>query len=262
VDTARNPIDGTSIAYTTTGDGPPVLLVHGSLLSHQIWRTFGYVRALRDRYRLILVDQRGHGRSGLPTDPESYSMDLITADLTAVLDAVGVDTTHYLGYSFGGRTGLHLAARAPERLRSLIIGGAGSAAQKGALDALFFPGCADVIAERGMDAFVDTWSAGRAFPVDSGTRAAIVRNDARAMAAYFRASDADPGLADDVVSAITLPTAFVVGSQDVDRIDDARRTSSLISGAELHVVPGYDHATTVAAPETQEIVRAFLGRRS
>lgn len=260
MDFATNPVDGTRIAYTVTGDGPPVLLVHGSLLSHQIWRTFGYVRALRDRYRLVLVDQRGHGRSDAPRDVASYSMDRVCEDLVAVLDAAGVDTAHYVGYSFGGRSGLHLVSRAPERLRSLIVGGSGSAPQRGALDGLFFPGSADVIAERGMAGFVDEWGARRGYPIDSGTRAAFLRNDPQALASYFRASDADPGLPDETVAAVTTATTFFVGSQDRQRIDDVRRTASLLPGAELHELRGYDHATTVAAPEALDLVAATLGR--
>lgn len=260
MDFATNPVDGTRIFFTSTGadTGPPVLLVHGSLLSHQIWRTFGYVRALRDSHRLILVDQRGHGRSDKPRESAAYSMDLITGDLLAVLDATETETVDYVGYSFGGRTGLHLAARAPHRMRSLIAGGASAAPQKGALDGLFFPNSADVLEERGMEAFIEEWSTRRIFPVDSGTRAAFMRNDALALAAYFRASDADPGLPDEALTSMSVPTTMFVGSEDVDRIDDTRRAAALIPGAALHVIRGYDHSTTVAAPEAVNLVKAAL----
>ncbi|MDQ1182777.1 alpha/beta fold hydrolase [Rhodococcus sp. SORGH_AS_0301] len=260
MDFATNPVDGTRIAWSVTGDptGPPVMLVHGSLLSHQIWRTFGYVRALRDRYRLILVDQRGHGRSEAPRDVEAYSMDRVSEDLVAVLDAADVSAAHYVGYSFGGRSGLNLVTRIPQRVASLVVGGAGSGPQKGALDSLFFDGSADVLAERGMDGFVDEWANRRGFPVDSGTRAAFLRNDSEALAAYFRASDDDPGIADDAVRAITAPTLFYVGSRDVQRIDDTRCTASLIAGSEYEELRGYDHATAVAAPEAVELVSRWL----
>ncbi|GGF93316.1 alpha/beta hydrolase [Rhodococcoides trifolii] len=258
MDFATNPVDGTRIFHTTTGAGPPVLLVHGSLLSHQIWRTFGYVRALRDTHRLILVDQRGHGRSDKPRDVASYSMDLITGDLLAVLDATDTETVDYVGYSFGGRSGLHLASRAPHRLRSLIAGGASAAPQKGALDGLFFPNSADVLEHRGMDAFIEEWSKRRIFPVDSGTRAAFMKNDPLALAAYFRASDADPGLPDSALTSMSVPTMMFVGTEDTARIDDTRRAAALIPGADLHEIRGYDHGTTVAAPEAVELVKAAL----
>ncbi|MEU2005617.1 alpha/beta fold hydrolase [Rhodococcus sp. NPDC019627] len=123
---ATNSVDGVRVAYETVGDGEPFVLIHGTALSHAIWRGFGYVRALRDRYRLILVDLRGHGRSDKPHDPASYAMDLMSADIVAVLDEVGLPSAHVLGYSLGGRVALALAVQYPERLESLIIGGGSS----------------------------------------------------------------------------------------------------------------------------------------
>ncbi|MHC3370011.1 alpha/beta fold hydrolase [Rhodococcus aetherivorans] len=90
---------------------PSLLLAHGSALSSAIWRGFGYVRPLRERYRLILPDLRGHGRSDKPHVPDAYAMDLIVGDVLAVLDAAGTERVHYLGYSFGARVGLSLAVR-------------------------------------------------------------------------------------------------------------------------------------------------------
>lgn len=110
---AVNPVDGVGIAYRVIGDGPPLVLAHGTALSSAIWRAFGYVKALRDQYQLILPDMRGHGRSDTPYDADSYAMDLVVGDIVAVLDALGHDRAHYLGYSFGGRVGLSLAVSAP-----------------------------------------------------------------------------------------------------------------------------------------------------
>ena len=89
---AINPVDGTRIAFSVidsdAGAGSPsLLLAHGSALSSAIWRGFGYVRPLRERYRLILPDLRGHGRSDKPHVPDAYAMDLIVDDVLAVLDA-------------------------------------------------------------------------------------------------------------------------------------------------------------------------------
>lgn len=79
---ARNPVDGTRIAYQVVGTGTPLLMVHGTALSHSIWRGFGYVKALQDHYRMILVDMRGHGRSEKPHTSDSYAMDLVVGDLS------------------------------------------------------------------------------------------------------------------------------------------------------------------------------------
>lgn len=256
---ATNPVDGIGIAFQVVGDGPPLLLAHGSALSHSIWRGFGYLKALRSKYRLILPDLRGHGRSDKPYDPASYAMDLVTGDVLAILDALHVERTHYFGYSFGARVGLSLAVRAPERLRTLTVGGGSARAQAGSFDRLFFPGCVDVLERSGMTAFLDAWSERRAWPVDPATRAAFNANDSRALVAYFRHSDSEPGIADAVLRRLDLPTLLFVGSNDKVRLADTQALAAVIPGARLVVLDGFDHATTVAASqEVLAVVEPFL----
>ncbi|WP_170312844.1 alpha/beta fold hydrolase [Prescottella subtropica] len=241
------------------GDGPPLVLVHGTALSSAIWRAFGYVEALRHEYQLILPDMRGHGRSDTPHEPASYAMDLVVGDVLAVLDQLGHERAHYLGYSFGGRVGLSLAAAAPERLRTLTVGGGSSLPQAGSFDRLFFPGCVDVLDHDGMTAFLDTWNAHRSTPLDPATRAAFDANDPRALVAYMRRCEQEPGVPDASLAAIDVPTLLFVGSADVTRLDDARRVASLVPGAQLAVLDGLDHATTIAASdEVLAVVRPFL----
>lgn len=256
---ASNPSDGVRIGYQVVGSGPPLMLVHGSLLTHTIWRTFGYLKALRSSRRLILVDMRGHGRSDKPHEVDAYAMRTMVDDLLAVLDAVGVEKTDYWGYSFGARAGLTLAASTVGRVNSLIAGGGSHTSQKGSFDRLFFPGCADVLSQRGMDGFIDEWNEHRLFPVDAATRAVFAANDPDAIAAYFRASDVEPGLSDDDLRDIDVPSLFYVGSEDDARLSDGRAAASLIPDAEFHLIDGYDHSTTPAASaEILRVVTPFL----
>ncbi|MGF7120373.1 alpha/beta fold hydrolase [Rhodococcus sp. BE178] len=256
---AVNPVDGVGIAYRVIGDGPPLVLAHGTALSSAIWRAFGYVKALRDRYQLILPDMRGHGRSDTPHDADSYAMDLVVGDIVAVLDALGHDRAHYLGYSFGGRVGLSLAVSAPDRLRTLTVGGGSSRPQAGSFDKLFFPGCIDVLDHEGMTAFLDQWNAYRPWPLDAATRAAFNANDTRALVAYLRRSETEPGVPDAALETLDLPTLLFVGSEDRPRLSDTKKLASLIPGSRLAVIPGFDHATTVAAsPEVLAVVKPFL----
>ena len=83
----------------------------------------GYVEALGQEYRLILVDARGHGFSDKPHDAEAYNEKLLATDVIAVLDDLGVEKAHFFGYSMSGRIGFALAAHAAERFHSFIIGG-------------------------------------------------------------------------------------------------------------------------------------------
>ena len=116
--------DGTPIYFEVDGEAPPLLLCHGSFGSLIDWHDFGYVAALRDTRRLILVDARGHGRSGKPHDPARYALACRVADVVAVLDVLDIAAIDFMGYSMGGWIGFGLALHAPTRCRSLILGGA------------------------------------------------------------------------------------------------------------------------------------------
>ena len=125
--------DGALIAYRVDGvadpdaASPPVLLVHGfASVASATWERTGWVRALRDAGRAVItVDLRGHGESDKPTDPDSYAPSRLGADLVAVLDSAGVDRVDAVGYSMGNRVISALVSLAPERVRRVVIGGAG-----------------------------------------------------------------------------------------------------------------------------------------
>jgi pimeloyl-ACP methyl ester carboxylesterase len=88
------------------------------------WRDTGYVDALKDRFRVIVPDLIGHGRSDKPHDPEAYARKNMAADVLSVLDDAGVERAHVWGYSMGTRVAEALAVLAPGRVASLVLGGA------------------------------------------------------------------------------------------------------------------------------------------
>jgi pimeloyl-ACP methyl ester carboxylesterase len=117
---------GVRISYEVTGQGPAVILIHGATSSLDVWKEDpSVVNRLADAYTVILYDARGHGRSDRPHVPEAYDIQLMASDALAVLDAVGMERAHVWGYSMGGWTAIQLAREAPQRLRSLILGGTG-----------------------------------------------------------------------------------------------------------------------------------------
>ncbi len=116
--------EGLSIYYEVEGEGPPLVLLHGSFGSLDDWRDFGYVHALKQRHQLILMDSRGHGRSDKPYEVAVYDVASRASDVIAVLDDLEIQTTDFMGYSMGGWIGFGLAKYVPDRVRSLILGGA------------------------------------------------------------------------------------------------------------------------------------------
>ena len=119
--------DGTRIATYDAGDpdAPTVLAVHGFASSGVYnWYSTGWVRDLtRAGFRVIALDQRGHGASDKPHDPASYTMDSLVGDALSVLDSYLLGEVAYLGYSLGARVGWRLAHEYPERVSRAVLGG-------------------------------------------------------------------------------------------------------------------------------------------
>ena len=114
---------GVRIHYQVEGEGAPLVLQHGFGDSIESWYELGYVHALRDAYRLILVDARGHGAIDKPHDPDACGLHQRAGDIVAVLDTLDLPNAHFWGYSMGGWIGFGLAKYAPARVHALIIGG-------------------------------------------------------------------------------------------------------------------------------------------
>ncbi len=110
---------GLRLHYVQWGDAdaPVIVLLHGLGARCRIWDHFA--RAFQDRYRLIALDQRGHGDTSWPPEPE-YTTDAYVADLEALIDAWGLERFALVGLSMGGMHAIAYAARHPERVTNLI----------------------------------------------------------------------------------------------------------------------------------------------
>jgi pimeloyl-ACP methyl ester carboxylesterase len=110
--------DGVQIAYEVTGEGRPVVLLHGFPDSGNLWRH--QVPALADAgFKVIVPDLRGYGASDKPTETEAYNILYLVADVGAVLDHAGVERAHVVGHDWGAAVAWALAAVAPDRVDHL-----------------------------------------------------------------------------------------------------------------------------------------------
>jgi pimeloyl-ACP methyl ester carboxylesterase len=116
------PVNGVKIWYATFGSGEPVILLHGGLAHAEYWGK--QVPALAARYRVVVMDSRGHGRSSRDARPFGY--DLMTDDVVGLMDFLKIDKAALVGWSDGAILGLDMALRHPERLSKLFAFAANS----------------------------------------------------------------------------------------------------------------------------------------
>jgi len=115
----RVDVAGVGIEYEVTGDGPPLVLLHGFPDSGRLWRH--QVPALAEAgFKVIVPDLRGYGRSDKPPEVAAYTMDLLVGDVLAVMDAVGAERAHVVGHDWGAGVAWAIASVAGERVDHLV----------------------------------------------------------------------------------------------------------------------------------------------
>jgi pimeloyl-ACP methyl ester carboxylesterase len=229
------------IYYEAIGAGPKLVLLHGLSVSLEIWKRFKYVDALKDKYRLILMDARGHGNSDKPHDPKQYSMKHMTGDVVAVLDHFGVDKTVFWGYSMGGRIGIALGKYAPERLRSLIIGGNGLSEKDSEAEQEELKD--DVrLYRQGMDVIIASLGKEWGEHID-WAKNMFRRNDLEALTAYSSFQE-NIGMA-DYLPKLSIHCLLYAGEEDTYPHSMAKACAEIMRNAEFLSLPGLNHTGAI-----------------
>ncbi|WP_281450828.1 alpha/beta fold hydrolase [Paenarthrobacter nitroguajacolicus] len=251
--------DGVQLAWTSKGEGEPMLLIAGQATAMDGW---GPTAELLSRYnRVIRFDHRGIGRSGRG-DAERYTTRLLAQDAAAVLGAAGADLAHVYGHSMGGRIGQWLAVDYPEKVRTLIL-----AATSGGK----WPDAATEPDKAALDSLV-SGDLARLEPLFFGTD--WIRNNpeatytffssqasAWAKSRHFKASREHDAW--NELSAIRAPTLILHGTEDrLTPLPNAQLLREHIPGSVLVKVAGGGHGLHLDHPETVEWIRQFIARRS
>ncbi|MFX0059190.1 MAG: alpha/beta fold hydrolase, partial [Candidatus Heimdallarchaeota archaeon] len=115
--------EGVKIYYEIEGEGPPVIMIHGFAASIEAnWKATNWVDVLKDDYKLILIDCRGHGKSDKPKDAAQYG-EKINDDIVKLLDHLSIEKANFFGYSMGARITTDILLQKQNRFISAIIGG-------------------------------------------------------------------------------------------------------------------------------------------
>lgn len=239
-----NPADGTEIYFDDDrGDGEAIIFLHGSALSRSIWRGLGYTKALGHGRRTVRIDLRGHGKSGKPHDSASYSLELITSDVLAVMDHLELHRAHFIGYSFGSRTALSIALNTPDRVSSLSMLGGTYAIESGEIGNLFFDGYLQVLRSGDIEGFVTGQETGGR--LDPATRMAFLANDPLALAAYFESAETGQNIELDQLRALQVPTLLLIGTRDQPRFEHNKVMARTMPNARMVPLLGRTHGGTL-----------------
>jgi 3-oxoadipate enol-lactonase len=249
-------VDGLTINFDVQGEGEPLLLIPYTSADHACWAF--QLPAYTEHFSCVAVDLPGSGESDKPPGP--YSTEGHADQIAAFLGAIGIESAHVAGMSFGAAVGIHLAARHPGRVRSLSLHGgwhASDAYLKIVVEqwrtlATTLPTVADVVIQGIFPwCFTPEMYAGRPDLVE--TLVNFVRGrPAQPVEAFLAQTDAVLGHdASAALGEIDTPTLITFGARDlVCSTRFAEPLNSGIAGSELVVFDRLSHAGLHEDPET------------
>jgi pimeloyl-ACP methyl ester carboxylesterase len=266
---AKIQVGGLAVAVSDVGAGPPVVLLHGLGCGQRMW--FHQILALKNRFRVIAYDQRGHGLTAAPAVATDYSAALLARDLVGVLDALAIERAAIVGFSLGGGPALALAASKPERVSRLVLADVGAGADDPVKIEAMARRWVTLIGQGAIDELVCDMLRSELFKVYA--RRNTRRRDH--MAALIRATPID-GLRftlsevlakrksvfrlSGVIQSVRVPTLVVVGQQDYVCSKAARLFVQTIPDAALKIIPNSGHMSPLEQPAAfTAALMEFLG---
>ena len=252
-------VDNARLYYDEEGTGPPLLFIHGLGSSTRDW--FAQVSHFADRYRVIRLDLRGHGRSESTQGP--YHMAQFARDVAVTLRTLDATPAHIVGLSMGGMVTLQLGLDAPRLVRRLVVvNSTADARLRTWNDIWFYVSRRTAVQLLGMRR-VGKIIAGRLFPKPDQTnlrREFIKRWSQNDRQAYLWSIDAIMGWSvKERLSSLSAPTLLVAAEHDYTPVATKNRIATHIPDARVAVVDDARHALPVEKPEAfNSIVEEFL----
>jgi 3-oxoadipate enol-lactonase len=253
------PLRDINLYYEIAGQGDPVVFIHGLGSSARDWEY--QVPFFAPRYRVVVFDVRGHGRSDKPPGP--YSVPLFAQDAAALIRALEAAPAHVVGISMGGMIALQLAVDEPALVRSLVVVNSGpELVVRTFRERLMILQRFLIVRLLGMRKMGEVLSQ-RLFPRpdQAPLRQMFVErwaeNDPRA---YREAMRALVGWSvADRLGDIRCPTLVIASDQDYTPVSAKEAYVARMPNARLVVIPDAHHAVTVERPEEfNQVLLDFL----
>lgn len=242
-------------AYEVTGNGIPVVLLHGFTGSRLTWRDF--IQTWKHKFKCITVELPGHGETKIHSP---RTMEACSHDLAKLFSYLGLSTFHLIGYSMGGRTALSLAMLYPERLLSLTLESSSPGlrtddekkARKEQDEQL-----ARKLEEEGLEAFVDYWEEIPLFrthknlpeSIQKGIRKERLSQSSRGLANSLRwmGTGVQPSWWNQL-SKLTCPILLIVGSLDKKFVKINKQMKNCLQNACLKTINHAGHTVHIEQP--------------
>jgi len=269
--------------YEDVGRGEPVIANHGLSEDTGYWNDTGVTSKLAERYRMILYEMRGHGRTIIEGEPYGYDADTMATDIDALADHLGLDRFHLMCHATGGMVTARYAMTRSERLLSLMLVDTGSATQPK------MPGMEDMTeedikrAQEEAQRLAQQAAAGTLTPEERKARwranpgpftftmvdrpnsdqlweimdGFYRRRVSMQALADFRSSfysDPDPRV--EGLRNIKCPTLILLGEHDIVFLEPSELMAKEIPNNKHVVMPGVGHMTAIEDPEntTRELL--------
>jgi pimeloyl-ACP methyl ester carboxylesterase len=247
-------VDGVRLRYRESGAGEPVVLLHGLGGDLQAWSGLG--DSIAAEYRVIALDQRGHGESDAPAAASAYGREM-GEDVVRLLDHLGVMRAHLVGHSMGAVIASYAAVRHPGRIATVSLLAPPFYADSAAAASIMTPFAEDVARGDGLRNFL------RRFAPELSDSAADAFN-----AEMMAASDRDMMIGvmrtfgaitvgQEGAAAASVPALVAVGDRDV-LAAQARALAGWWPHARLLEIAGADHVSILWNPATLAGIRAQL----
>ena len=252
--------------YETSGQGAPLLLLHGLGSSARDWEH--QVPVFAQRYRVVIPELRGHGRSEKPPGP--YSMALFASDIAELIQSLGLAPVHVVGLSLGGFVAFQLAVDHPELLPSLVVVNSAPAVPRERLRdrsqlawaLLLRRLIVRLFGMRALGLFLGRKLFPR--PDQAALRPTFIERWAENHPDAYLASLATVSgwSVEDRLDSIPCPVCVIAGEHDFIPLTAKQRYTDKLPNAELIPIPASGHFTPLDSPdELNRAVLSFLERQ-
>lgn len=248
------------LSYEIHGSGEPLVLLHCGFFDSSDW--VKQVEIFSKKFKVITYDQRGQGKSAIPTVPHSP-----VEDLRFLLDSLGIQKANLIGHSIGGQIAINFAAIFPDRVKRLILIGPSldgyewsKEYQAWSAD-LFSEPNADTMARKIMGSGMCVVISGMTEIADSLME--VVRHNTGKILTWKSADvrwSTPPGI--QLLGQIQAPTLVLIGDRDISDIYEVGKIlEKSIPNVHVENVPGADHMMNFERPDyLNQQVMDFLSR--